>query len=117
MLHLPNHLRAHRKRLGLSQDDVAFLLGVESGAKVCRYERFARVPSLEAALAYVAIFQRPLRELFSGHYQRIEKEVAKRARDLIKKTHQQKPSRRKGQKGKALTDIASRPGKAPPKKE
>ena len=104
MLHLPNHLRAHRKRLGLSQADIAFLLGVESGAKVCRYERFVSDPSLETALACEAIFKRPLRELFAGHYQNIEKEVARRARKLIKK---------KGQNNKALTDMASKPSKPP----
>src|SRR5436190_14928532 len=29
-------VRANRKRLALSQDEVAFLLGTKSGAKVCR---------------------------------------------------------------------------------
>src|SRR5258708_38807061 len=50
--HLHNYLRAHRKRLGLSQDEVAYLLGAESGAKVCRYERLVRGASLETALAF-----------------------------------------------------------------
>jgi hypothetical protein len=46
-----NYLRSNRKRLALSQDEVAFLLGALSGTKVCRYERFVRTPSLETALA------------------------------------------------------------------
>ena len=43
---LPNYLRPHRKRLGLSQEEVAFLLGFRGeskGAGVCKDERFERV--------------------------------------------------------------------------
>src|SRR4051794_13547660 len=68
---LPNYLRSNRKRSGLSQDEVAFLLGAQSGAKVCRNERFVREPSLATALAYQAIFQRPASELFGGLYEEI----------------------------------------------
>src|SRR6266567_6652497 len=79
---LPNYLRANRKRLALSQDEVSFLLGAQSGAKVCRYERFVREPSLATALAYEAIFKRSVSELFGGLYQKVEREVAKRAQIL-----------------------------------
>ena len=79
---LPNYLRANRKRLALSQDEVAFLLGTKSGAKVSRYERFAREPNLKTALEYEAIFQRSVSELFGGMYQEAEQNVAKRAQLL-----------------------------------
>src|ERR1041384_3504983 len=79
---LPNYLRANRKRLALSQDEVAFLLGTRSGGKVCRYERFVRQPSLETALAYEAIFRRSVSELFPGLYQKVERDVAERAKIL-----------------------------------
>jgi hypothetical protein len=57
--HFPNYLRAHRKRLSLSQDEIAYLLGAYSGAKVCCYERFHYEPVFHTALAYEAIFGRP----------------------------------------------------------
>jgi len=79
---LPNYLKTYRKRAGLSQDEVAFLLGCKSGAKVSRYERLARRPSLETAFAYEALFGVPARELFAGVYQKVEGEIAKRARAL-----------------------------------
>jgi transcriptional regulator with XRE-family HTH domain len=79
---LPNYLLSNRKRLALSQDEVAFLLGTKSGAKVSRYERFTRMPSLETALAFEVIFQRAPSELFGGLYQQIEQEVAARAKAL-----------------------------------
>ena len=71
--------------MALSQDDVAFLLGTQSGAKVSRYEHFVRVPSLETALAFEAIFQKPAHELFGGLYQHVEAEVATRAKALAQR--------------------------------
>ncbi len=105
---LPNYLRANRKRLALSQDEVAFLLGTRSGAKVCRNERFVREPSLETAFAYEVIFQKPARELFGGLYHRIEQEVAARAKTLTYRTALQKPSREMVRKRQMLTDIAAK---------
>ena len=104
-LQLPNYLRSHRKRLALSQDDVAFLLGTRSGAKVCRDERFMREPSLATALAYSVIFKRPSSELFGGLYQRIEKGVAERAKTLADRIEGQKPDRQSTHKLKALAEI------------
>src|ERR1044071_2939867 len=87
---LPNYIRSHRKRSALSQDDVAFLLGARSGAKVCRYERFVREPSLQTALAFEVIFQKPVRELFAGLYRRVERQVVARAKVLTHKLNHQK---------------------------
>lgn len=75
---LPNYLRSQRKRLGLSQDEVAFLLGTQDGAQVSRYESFARVPTLETALALEIILEKPARELFGGLYRDLELKVAGR---------------------------------------
>lgn len=104
---LSNYVRAHRKRLVLSQDEVAFLLGTESGTQVSRHENFARVPSLEMALAYEAIFQRPTREIFRGLYQRIEGDVATRAKTLVNKMDRCRPTRRNVHKRQILTNLAS----------
>jgi len=84
-LPLTNYLRSNRKRLALTKEEVAFLLGVkgqERGIKVCRHERLGREPSLATALAYEVIYQRPVRELFAGVYGQIEHDVAARAKFL-----------------------------------
>ena len=107
MAQLPNYLRSNRKRLALSQDEVAFLLGTQSGAKVCRYERFTREPSLGTALAYEAIFKRSVSELFPGLYQRVEREVAARARALAEKTDRRKPTRQTARKRETILDLAT----------
>jgi transcriptional regulator with XRE-family HTH domain len=104
---LPNHLRANRKSSALSQDEVAFLLGNQNGAQVCRYEQFDRVPSLETALAFEAMFKRSVSELFPGLYQKIEQEVATRAKALVEKTGRGKANQRIARKREVLSDLAS----------
>ena len=107
MAQFSNYLRSHRKRLALSQEEVAFLLGTQSGASVSRYEQFARVPSLETALAFEAIFQKPASELFGGLYQKVQQEVVARAQSLMHKDRG-KPNRRTAHRQQMLTTIASK---------
>src|SRR2546430_1098214 len=82
---LLNLLLASRKRSALSQDEVAYLLGVQSGAKVSRYERMAREPELPTALALEAIFGRSVSELFPGLFGKVQLAVRERAKQLQKK--------------------------------
>ena len=97
MASLSNYLRTHRKRLSFSQEDVAFLVGVngmEKGIKVSRDENNAREPSLQTALAYEAIYGTPVRELFAGLYEQAERQVSERAKVLRhRKTKKPEPKR------------------------
>ena len=82
---LPNYLRSKRKQISLSQEEVAFLLGMkgmERGAKVSHDEDYSRIPTLEVALAYEAIYGTPIRDLFAGLYEQIAREVSSRAKIL-----------------------------------
>ena len=110
---LDNYLRTHRKRAGLSQDEVAYLLGCRSGAKVSRYERFARHPTLQTALAYEAIFGVAVRELFVGLFQKVERPIVKRARLLAQKLKTAKPDRLTTRKLQVLRAVASVPASEP----
>lgn len=92
----------------MSQDDVAFLMGNKNGSKVCRNERFVRKPSLETAFAYQVIFQKPANELFVGLYQRVEQEVAARAKTLTCQTDLRKPSQLSARRRHVLTSIAAK---------
>src|SRR6266540_1146707 len=76
---LPNYLRKYRKRTGLSQEEVAFLSGCQAGVKFSRYERFLRQPTLENAVACEIAFGVPLRVLFAGKYQKVDKLALTRA--------------------------------------
>jgi transcriptional regulator with XRE-family HTH domain len=81
---LPNYLRMYRKRAGLSQEELARLLGCRTGTKVSRYEHFKREPTLRTALAYEAVFRIPVRELFAGLGDVAERDVAMHARRLAR---------------------------------
>ena len=89
---LHNYLRTYRKRAGLSQAEVAFLLGCHSGAKVSRYEHAARRPSLETVFAYEVILHTALRDLFAGLYRDVERQTRKRARQLLRKLESADPA-------------------------
>jgi len=104
---LTNYLRTNRNRLGLSQEEVAFLLGFkgpDKGVKVCRDEKFARVPNLQTALAYEVMYGKPVRELFAGLYEQIEKEVAERAKILSYRNKEEPNLKRQ----EALTNLVSK---------
>jgi transcriptional regulator with XRE-family HTH domain len=103
---LPNHLRFNRKRLGISQDEVAFLLGAVSGAKICRYEHFILEPNLKTALAFEAIFRRPVRDLFPGLYSVTEVEVKRRAKMLCRRLDNGDPGAHNFHKREAISKIA-----------
>ena len=54
-----SYLKTYRKKGGLTQDEVAFLLGCESGTKISRFEHRARQPNLETAFACQVVFGIP----------------------------------------------------------
>lgn len=104
---LPNYLRTYRKRAGLSQDEVAFLLGCSNATKVSRYERFDRKPALETALACKAVFRVPVEQLFGGVYQKVERQTTRRAKLLIKKLERAKSNRMTVRKLEILRTVFS----------
>ena len=106
MASLSNYLRTYRKKSALSQEEVAFLLGgigMSKGSAVSRYESFTREPTLSVALAYEVINGKPVRELFAGLYEQVEKDVAKRAKLLSYRKTSAKTKRQQ-----LLINIASR---------
>ena len=81
---LRNYLRTYRRRCGLSQDEIAQLLGTSSGTKVSRYENFARLPSVAGILGYEIIFNQPANRLFAGAYETVHRAIRARAKRLAK---------------------------------
>ncbi len=80
---LPNYLRTHRRRHGLSQAEIAMLLGAVSGTKVSRYENLTRMPAVNTVFAYEVMFNQPASELFAGRYQAVRLAVQERARRMV----------------------------------
>ena len=106
---LKNYLVSSRKRLALSQDEVAFLMGRRGGAKVSRYEAFARVPNLETALAFEVIYGKPIAELFAGMREEIAEEIRKRAKILNYRVSFQQANPRSRKKRAAVTSLITAP--------
>ncbi len=91
-LRLQNYLRAYRRKSGLTQQEVAFLLGFRNGEPISRYEKRRRLPPLETALACEAIFGVPVSELFAGVRETKEKEIRKRMLELRSKLSVKTPA-------------------------
>lgn len=113
---LDNYLRMYRKRSGLSQHEVAFLLGWETGTLVSRYERGTQRPSLDTVFAYEAAFGVPTHELFAGIFQKVEDNIKKRAQVLARKLSAATPSQNANRKLDLLNNLASGPVSVPVRK-
>lgn len=100
---LPNYIRTHRKRIHLTQDEVAFLLGTKSSAIICRHERCQQKPNLETLLAYEILFRTPVRSLFGGVHQKVELKLRRRVCLLLRKLAKAGQDRMTGLKIKVLT--------------
>jgi transcriptional regulator with XRE-family HTH domain len=79
---LISYLRAHRKRSGLTQKELAFLVGIKSGTQLSRFERFKREPTAEMLIAFMIIFNKTPGELFPHSHDRILKLVQERTQQL-----------------------------------
>lgn len=80
---LPSYLHTLRKRWGLSQPDLAALLGI-TGSALSRFENRSRHPSAKLVVAAEVIFGHGAKDVFPRYYQEIERAVVERARAQYK---------------------------------
>ncbi len=76
---LPSYLHTLRKQWGLSQPDLAALLGV-TGSALCRFENLSRRPTAELIIATEVIFGHGPKDVFPAFYHDIEHTIVDRAR-------------------------------------
>lgn len=72
---IANYLRSHRRRSGLSQRELAQIVGFLTGFPVSQHERSAGIPALLIALSYEIVFRVPVSELFPGLYRAVEERI------------------------------------------
>ena len=77
-----NYLRTHRKRSGLSQQELAAILGCEDGGAISRYEWSRSLPPLPLALALEVVYMVPVSQLFSGLHEAVTQGVEQRLASL-----------------------------------
>lgn len=89
---LPQYLKQERKHAGLSQADMAYLLGARGKTKIWAYERDRNLPSLQVALAYEALFGTPVAQLFPAVLSEVRKRVRRRVRQRASLLARQPPT-------------------------
>ncbi len=103
---LPSYLQTLRKQWGLSQPDLASLLGV-TGSALCRFENRSRHPSAELFVGAEVIFGHRAKDVFPRFYQDIERAIVDRARALFKKL-ERKTDKTSREKLRLLAEVIER---------
>lgn len=96
---LVNCVRSCRKHAGLSQRELATILGYCDEGVVSRHELFRSVPPLLIALGYEVIFQTSISDLFPGLKQTIESAIEKNLTDFESKLIEKAASAPRSQVG------------------
>ena len=85
------------------------MIGAKEETKISHYEFFRKVPTLETALAYEAIFGTPVRELFGGIFEKVNQDVIRRAELLARTLREKKADRTTARKLELLRMIIVEP--------
>jgi len=99
-----------RRSAGLSQKEVAYLLGVPHPSQISRMERSVREPSLSTLLAYELLFQTPGRRLFAGVLEEVDKRMTGRAKRLLARLNQATTDARLARKRETLKAVIEAEG-------
>ena len=102
-----NYLRSYRLRWGLSQKELAYLLGWDRPDIISRIERKQRSPTLQLAMACYILFDTPSAELFPDISAGIEQVVMAHVQEMYE-TIQGDPSRRTKKKIELFEDAIAR---------
>lgn len=111
---LKTYLLTYRKRTGLSQDEIAFLLGISSGTSVSKHETGARTPHLDAALSYEIILGPSVQELFAGRHTELARQIHRRAAKLLSRLETRPAVPANTQKLKTVTRLLEVPSETKP---
>jgi transcriptional regulator with XRE-family HTH domain len=107
-----SYLRPLRRRWGLTQRELAFLIGGKSGGAVSRLEQLKRGPTLATAIACEIIFKAAYERLFPERYAEIREAVLARVNELYEAL-QGHPSRVTRAKLDFLESILAREERTP----
>jgi transcriptional regulator with XRE-family HTH domain len=80
------YLRRERRNWGLTQRDLAFLVGLKSRTQISALENGAVRPSVEQALIFQLLFGMTAAQLFPGVVRESEEHALRRIRAMIERT-------------------------------
>ncbi len=101
---LKNYIRKHRRLRGLSQRELASILGCQSGRTVSRYEQSSRQPSLEIALRLAWFLGVPSEQLWPGLRQEHVEQALRPCQVLLDKLWRGKRTKKTELKIACLTE-------------
>lgn len=79
----PNHLRVYRKRSGLNQEDIAYLMDLPDYSNISRYEKGQRSPTTELLLTYKHLFDTPIESFYEQESEKIKLKLVQRIIQLV----------------------------------
>lgn len=94
-----------RRSAGLTQKEVAYLLGLPHPSQVSRLERSVRDPNLRTLLAYELLYRTAGRRLFAGVYEEVEKRTSGRAKRLLARANKLAPNAQVDRKRETLQAL------------
>jgi transcriptional regulator with XRE-family HTH domain len=103
---VPSYLRTARRSWGLTQREMARLIGTKSRTHISRLERGERSPSVESLIACLVLFGATASELFPYLYSHIEETVLRNAARLLEELDGDTSLR--GRRKRALLERALR---------
>jgi DNA-binding XRE family transcriptional regulator len=84
---IASRLRTLRKKSGLTQTELAEILGFNAETPISEHERSQVVPNLLTAMAYEVIFRVPIADQFPGLFKAVEANVEIHLAELEKRLH------------------------------
>lgn len=92
-----NRLRKHRRLMGYTQDDVAYLLDLRSSAQISRWEKGQAIPDTVNVIRLAYIYRTFTEELFREYYKQMRYDIEPREKKLaemrLRKREQKKGKR------------------------
>jgi transcriptional regulator with XRE-family HTH domain len=107
-----NYLRSYRLRWGLSQGELANLLGCKTAGVISRIEKKLRSPTLKIVIGCFVIFGTPAAEVFPDISRTVEADVMERVWELYEKV-QGDSSRKTRTKIELLESVIERTERKP----
>lgn len=102
------YLRTFRKHAGLSQEELAFLVGGLYAKNVSRHEIGERLPALRTALKYEFVLGVAVATLYEGLCLDIRRDVCRRARGLLKGLERRRSTKGRDRKIHILKAVLSK---------
>lgn len=85
---MTSRIRVHRRKSGLSQSELATILGTLGPVGISRHEQLVTLPKFLVAVGYEIVFRAPIAELFPAVYETLRIDIEARLLNLEKKLHQ-----------------------------